>query len=103
MSKLTPAESAKIEISYRDADILFHSAFRYALGRMTYIVSDMAQLIWDNWAQIPKHSQSLIIKELTDAIATHEGQAAEGQEFKRLGMDMDYDVWKTLHERLNGL
>ena len=35
----------KINLADNDVDLLFRCAFRYALGRSTYIVSDMTKAI----------------------------------------------------------
>lgn len=66
-------------------DILFY-AFRYALGRMTYAVADVASEIRAHNPTLSNKTRALIIKEIKEA------EAADG-----LGMDMDRKEWlKTL-------
>ncbi len=39
-------------------------AFRYALGRHSYAVSDVVEVMMDLWDELPKHWQELIQKEI---------------------------------------
>ena len=67
-------------------DILFY-AFRYALGRMTYAVADVAGEIRAHNPTLSNKTRALIIKEIKEA------EADDG-----LGMDMDRKEWlKTLN------
>lgn len=69
-----------------DNDILF-LAFRYALGRRTYIVSDMVEVIIDKWETLPITIKSMIQKEIKYAIMTNNA-----------GADIDIKDWKTILE-----
>ncbi len=68
-----------------DLDILLFCAFRYALGRMTYIVSTAVELICKYIDALHPHTKLLMIKEITTAIA--KGEA---------GWDCDVQEWKVL-------
>lgn len=70
-------------------DIIFLCAFRYALGRMTYIVSEVAAEIRKNAALLDDSTKRLIIAEITEA-----------EVGGRLGMDMDAKVWLELRQVL---
>lgn len=65
-------------------DILFY-AFRYALGRMTYAVSTVADEIILHAHEIDRKTRLTMIKEITAAI--EKGQA---------GMDTDVETWKSV-------
>lgn len=66
-------------------DILFY-AFRYALGRMTYAVADVASEIRAHNPTLTNKTRALIIKEIKEA-----------DKANALGMDMDRKEWlKTL-------
>lgn len=52
----------------RDA-LMVIAAFRYCLGRMSYIVSDCTQWLIHNWETIPDHAKTIIQKELDEAFA----------------------------------
>ena len=71
-----------------DEHITFY-AFRYALGRMTYAVSDVIIYILDNLDLISIKTKELMIKEINSAI-----------DEKRAGMQMDISKWKELAKEL---
>lgn len=66
-----------------DDGVLF-CAFRYALGRRTYVVSEVCEAITQNTGAIQRKLRNLMIKEITEAI---DGNHA--------GDDMDIKQWKT--------
>jgi len=77
-------------------DFVVLSAFRYALGRSTYIVEDTVIWLMENWYDISEETQALIWKELKKAFE-------EDTEHRRfpggnhpLGMDMDRAQWAKL-------
>lgn len=71
-------------------DIAFY-AFRYALGRKTYVVNDVAKYLIANVENIPREQRDLIIKEIRDAIY-HE----------RAGMDVDIADWENVVDMFDG-
>lgn len=64
-------------------DDLILCAFRYCLGRNTYVVFDMINYLKDHWDDIDQVYKNFITKEITRAI-----------ELDRCGMDMDKEDWK---------
>lgn len=64
-------------------------AFRYALGRKSYIVSTIADFLINNKEFLEKKDRELIIKEITEA-----------EEVGRLGMEMDKEDWLKVREEL---
>ena len=62
-------------------------AFRYCLGRATYVVSEMCNHLRNNWNKISEASQKLIKAEIKDAIKR--GCA---------GMSFDEECWNRLLE-----
>jgi hypothetical protein len=73
-----------VKISVNSCIIVY--AFRYALGRMTYAVSDVIDVIEANIKDIPKNDILLMIKEISEA--------------KFLGMSMDRIEWFKLCDEL---
>jgi hypothetical protein len=67
------------------------SAFRYALGRATYITGIVAGAILDNWHTLGPDCRNLIIKEILDA-----------KERNQVGHDCDWTQWKRILEVNNG-
>ena len=89
----------------KELELMLLCTFRYALGRMSYIVSDVAELIEKHWDSISKSHQGIILKELTKALADHEADRENSSLHPysgKCGMDMDYEVWKNLWIKLNG-
>ena len=52
----------------KNENILFY-AFRYALGRKTYVVSDVVECLINNWDNLKEHTQERIIMEIKSAIS----------------------------------
>ena len=72
----------KIKEHEENAHLLF-CAFRYALGRKTYIVSVVVDRILDNWDNIPESDKTSIKREIKEA----------EKGFIGLGHDMDKKEW----------
>ena len=72
--KLTPPLpghlTGEIYIDFEDCnqDILLFCAFRYALGRQTYVVSTVADIIKANWDHMPQSRRNMFRKEIEEAI-----------------------------------
>lgn len=77
----------KIKAIDDDFNLIVLSAFRYALGRMTYIPSVVVSFIKDNWGLLDRRAQETIHKEIKDAIERNEA-----------GMDIDQQEWEKLLE-----
>lgn len=76
-----------IELSDREARQMFIMAFRYALGRKTYVVYDTVSLIIRNWGCFTEDEQRLFQREITAKIIA-----------EKAGMDMDVRQWKQILE-----
>lgn len=57
-------------------------AFRYALGRRTYIVGVIAEQLIQNWKDISPNTQNLIVNEIAEAIYEN-----------RAGSEIDVQEW----------
>jgi len=68
-----------------DEDILLFCAFRYALGRKTYVVGTIVDILKNNWNSISPSQRKLYKEEIRDAITNN-----------RAGMDMDVDEWNKI-------
>jgi hypothetical protein len=58
----------KIDFSDVNQDIVLFCAFRYALGRQTYVVGSVARVIRSNWEWMPKSRREFYKKEIREAI-----------------------------------
>lgn len=64
---------------------LIFCAFRYCLGRKTYVVSDMVECLIEDWCELDKSMQVKIKLEIKSAIL-----------IDRAGMDMDIKEWEKI-------
>lgn len=60
-------------------------AFRYCMGRMSYIVSEMCAHLREHWNEIRPEFQHIIESEIQEAIDKN-----------CCGMDMDCEAWLSL-------
>ncbi len=74
--------SKKLNLS---EDILF-MAFRYALGRTTYVVSEIVETLTEQWDNLSHSTQLLIISEIKDAIDSDNA-----------GHEMDKSKWMEVY------
>ncbi|AOG23427.1 hypothetical protein [Acidovorax sp. RAC01] len=77
-------------------DLMALCAFRYCLGRMTYISGVCADWLVAKWADIPPHAQALIRKELDETFRRDDEDRATNEPFKALGWDCDRDAWEKV-------
>ena len=85
----------KVLIDNQDLDLIFVAAFRYALGRRTYMVLTVADFIKTNIALVPQNIINLMIREITEAEQNHNDGL-----YKALGDDCDVETWLSLREFL---
>lgn len=74
-------------------DLMAITAFRYCLGRMTYIVGDCEQWIVANWEHFPENVRELIQREVEEEIKRDDEARERGEEYKPLGHDCDRAAW----------
>ena len=74
-----------MKIGNDDDRLILIAAFRYALGRMTYMPSVVAGFIEQCWRELTEHDQRLIQSEISEAI--ERGHA---------GMDFDVATWRRV-------
>ena len=77
-------------------DLMVIAAFRYCLGRMTYIAGVCADWLVDKWPELPPHSRALIRTELERAFEQDDEDRATGASFKALGWDCDRESWEKV-------
>jgi len=74
------------------------AAFRYCLGRMTYIVPACTEWLEREWPRLPQRDRAVISRELADAITQDSMARAHGEDYKPLGQDCDRAAWVKLAE-----
>ncbi len=79
-----------IKIKDDDGQLIGLAAFRYALGRMSYIVPVVCEFLIENKNTFTSHQRDTIKKEIYEAIKTD-----------KAGDDMDIKQWKRVAEEMN--
>lgn len=69
------------------------AAFRYCMGRMTYIVGDCERWIFANWENFPANVRALIQREVEEEIKRDDEVRERGDQYKPLGWDCDRAAW----------
>ena len=75
-----------------DIEFIILGAFRYAMGRRSYIVSTTANFIMNNIDLVPRGFRDLMIDEIT--------MGENGEFYYQLGDDCDKQQWLKLREFL---
>jgi hypothetical protein len=83
-------------------DTIWFCAFRYTLGRVSYIVSDFEEAFLDNFPIVPDKTRKLILRELTYAFKKddEEREANPNAGFYTLGQWCDRMSWNNVLTRL---
>lgn len=74
-------------------DLMAIAAFRYCLGRQSYIVGDCAEWLQHQWTNIAPNARHVIERDLREAIARDDQSRQDRTDHHPLGMDMDRAVW----------
>ena len=82
--------------SYGRDDLMAVAAFRYCCGRKTYIVSDCADWLIEQWPNIAERARNIIQRDLDEAFKRDDEYRAEGQDYKPLGHDCDRAQWEKV-------
>ncbi len=81
-------------------DFLVIGAFRYAMGRQTYVTSETSQWLIANWETLSIKARSIIARDLAEAIREDDADALDGVKIRRLGADMDRAEWVKLGQKI---
>ena len=83
-------------------DILWFCAYRYCLGRMTYVVSEFEEAFIANFDEVPDKTKKLMLRELRFSFKKddeeHEANPESG--FYTLGHDCDRASWQNVLNKL---
>ena len=74
------------------------AAFRYCLGRMTYIVGDCASWLIKIWPYLSKETQNIIKRDLEEAFTRDDEDREAGRDCKALGHDCDRAEWSRVRK-----
>ena len=76
--------------------LMIIAAFRYCMGRQTYIVRHCTDWLADNWQSIPENTKAIIKRDLDEAFTDDDQSRAAGEKHHRLGMDFDRGAWASV-------
>ena len=85
--------------SYGRDDLMAVAAFRYSLGRMTYIVSDCADWLIEQWPNIAENARKVIQRELEEAFKRDDefrDWPSSSRDCRTLGHDCDRAQWEKV-------
>jgi len=77
-------------------DLMAVAAFRYCLGRTTYIVSECADWLIEQRPNISQNAQKVIARDLEAAFKQDDDDRREGKAYKSLGHDCDRAAWERV-------
>jgi len=77
-------------------ELMVIAAFRYCLGRRTYIVETCADWIVMMWPVFSQKSRAIIERDLEAEFRHDDLQRATGDTFKSLGDDCDRRAWEKV-------
>jgi hypothetical protein len=77
-------------------DLMVLAAFRYCLGRKTYIVSECCNWLIDNWNNFEFDVRRTIQEELEACFKRDDADRACGNTNKILGWDCDREDWERV-------
>lgn len=75
-----------------DWSLILICAFRYALGRRTYVVESVVREIHNSWGDLPENDKDLIVKEILEY----------KHRFGTIGDIFDEDAWMSIVDRHRG-
>lgn len=86
----------KINNPWGRDDLMATAAFRYCCGRMTYIVSDCADWLIEQWPNISDRAKAIIKRDLEEAFKSDDEDRERGSDYKALGHDCDRAQWERV-------
>lgn len=82
--------------AFGDHGLMVVAAFRYCLGRRTYIVSDCSKWLIKQWEHLPENVKHIIKRELDVAFLDDNEARLVNDNYKPLGDDCDRAEWEKV-------
>lgn len=78
-----------------DDDQIMLCAFRYCLGRATYVVSDCCRWLRERWSTLSADVKAIVQREIREAVAQDKANNERGfaRRWSPLGHPQDADQW----------
>lgn len=81
-------------------DLMAIAAFRYCLGRRTYIVGDCAEWLIRTWPLLEENAQNVIKRDLEEEFKRDNDARENNEDYKPLGDDCDRAEWERVRKLL---
>ena len=92
-----------MKIETDDDRLILIAAFRYALGRMSYMPSVVAGVLTQCWPDLTEHDQRLIRREIAEAIERgHAGMSCDVATWRRVLALGDKDAENGVESKNGG-
>jgi hypothetical protein len=82
--------------AYGRSELMALAAFRYCLGRRSYIVGDCTEWLINIWPRLGCNIRTRIMAELEEEFEKDDVSRKYGKEWHPLGTDMDRRSWETV-------
>ena len=92
------AENINIAHAWGRDGLMAIGAVRYCMGRMTYIVDDCADWLYDVWPHLPKNVKAIIQRDVEEEFARDDEARERGATYKPLGHDCDRATWDRVRK-----
>ena len=77
-------------------DLMVIAAFRYCMGRQTYIVQACADWLIDIWPMLNENNRAVIQRDLEREFELDDAARAAKDNYKPLGWDCDRKDWERV-------
>ena len=75
-------------------------AFRYCLGRQTYVVGECVEWLMRIWDELSPQSQFIIKRDLNEEIVRDDSARENNSHYRPLGADYDRAEWLKLRDHI---
>lgn len=86
----------EITIKHREAEMLIVGAFRYAVGRRSYVVGEMCDWLVFNWSELSSNTKHIIERDLEGEFERDDQARSASRDVKPLGDDCDRSSWERV-------
>lgn len=76
-----------------DDSLMCLCAFRYAIGRMTYVPRHVVEFLETHWELVDTNNRACILRDLEDEIERDDRDRAQNGKYFALGHDCDRETW----------
>lgn len=91
-------DELKIVKPWGGGDLMVIAAFRYCLGRQTYIVSACVDWLMDIWRDVTENARGVIRRDLLEEFERDDKARLSGSDFRPLGDNCDRAEWVKLRD-----